>query len=204
MGLQTVKAQENAELVYSSSGKPVNAKNNRNKKTGFDASRIIFGGGLGLGFGSVTNVSVAPIVGYRITDNFSAGIGMGYQYVRVKDYYPVYDKNNTVIYKPYTANIYSPSVWTRYVIWKNIFAHLEYEHNFMSFKEYYNNYSVTLDILDRTVKYNAPSLLLGGGFRQPVSDRVSIVFMGLYDVIQDKYSPYKGTIAFRFGIVAGF
>lgn len=204
LGINAAFAQDDVPM-YSSTGKPVKDGKVANRKDGgFDASRIIFGGGFGFGFGNVTNINVAPLVGYRISDRFSAGVGMGYQYMRVKNYFSVFDASSNTVYKPFTANIYSPSVWMRYVLWNNIFAHVEYEHNFMSFKEYYNNYTVSTDILSRDVKYNAPSLLVGGGIRQPLSDRVSIIFQGLYDVIQDEKSPYKGTIAFRFGIVAGF
>ena len=44
--------------------------------------RIWFGGGLGLAFGSVTNIAVEPMVGYKITRNgkLSAGLGISYQY----------------------------------------------------------------------------------------------------------------------------
>jgi hypothetical protein len=199
--------QASAQEVYSSSGRPVdeNNKTRVKKDKGFDASNIIFGGGFGFGFGTVTNVNVAPIVGYRFSDNFSAGLGMGYQYYRIKNFFTVYDPSiGTQTRKPLNSNSYSPSVWMRYVLWNNIFAHVEYEHNFMTYKEYYNDTIAPGNILSQNVKYNAPSLLVGGGLRQPVSERVSIIVMGLYDVIQDKYSPYRGTIAIRFGIVAGF
>lgn len=199
--------QASAQEVYSSSGRPVdeNNKTRVKKDKGFDASNIIFGGGFGFGFGTVTNVNVAPIVGYRFSDNFSAGIGMGYQYFRVKDYWRVYDPaTQGSAYKPLTSNGYSPSVWMRYVLWNNIFAHVEYEHNFIKYREYYNDSIAPGDILYRSVKYNAPSLLIGGGIRQPISDRVSLLFMALYDVLQDEYSPYRNTIALRVGIAAGF
>lgn len=194
----------NAQEVYSSSGRPVNDKRHTQQKKGFDASRIIFGGGLGFGFGNVTNISVSPIVGYRISDNFSAGVGLGYQYFRIKDKFTLQDQNLGYIKKPYTATMYSPSIWGRYVIWRNIFAHLEYEHNFMS-ETVYDPYVIYTGP-EKAIKnrINVPSLLLGGGIRQPISERVSIIFQGLYDVLQDKNSPYLGTISFRFGIVAGF
>jgi hypothetical protein len=194
----------NAQLVYSSSGRPVSAKK-KDPKKGFDTHRIIFGGGFGFGFGNVTNVSVSPMLGYRISDNFSAGVGFGYQYLRVKDYYALYDANNVEYRKPFTANMYSPSIWGRYVIWHNIFAHLEYEHNFMTYTDYKPNYTIALNYYEQVnVKYNAPSILIGGGIKQPLTDRVSILFMGLYDVLQDQHSPYKGSLAFRFGVVVGF
>jgi len=204
LGVGAAYAQDDVP-VYSSTGKPVrDGKVAGRKQKGFDASRLIFGGGFGFGFGNVTNINIAPAVGYRISDRFSAGIGMGYQYVRVKNYYPVFDASYNTVYRPFTANVYSPSLWTRYILWNNVFAHIEYEHNFMSFKEYYNNYTVSNDILTRNVNYSAPSILVGGGIRHPISDRVSIIFQGLYDILPDKNSPYRGTIAFRFGILAGF
>ncbi len=201
-----ITAHAQQEEVYSSTGKPIKLNKKEEKKKGFDPQRIVFGGGFGLGFGDVTNVAVSPVVGYAITDKFIAGVGVGYQYVRVKDYWSVFDPNTAdVLYKPFTSNVFSPSIWTRYVVWKNLFVHAEYEHNFMSYTRYYNNTSVwPAEIVKDKVKYNAPSLLLGAGIRMPVSDRVSFIIMGLYDVIQDQYSPYRGTVAFRFGVNAGF
>ena len=73
----TASAQE----VYTSSGRPANAKKKEEKQKGFDISRLVVGGGIGLGFGDITSISVSPMVGYRITDNFSAGVGFGYQYL---------------------------------------------------------------------------------------------------------------------------
>ncbi len=205
LGVNTVFAQDDVPM-YSSTGKPVrDGKVASRKKSGFDASRIIFGGGFGLGIGNITNVSISPIVGYRVSDRFSAGVGLGYQYVRIKNYSELFDASNNTVYKPLTASIYSPSVWMRYILWNNIFAHVEYEHNFMTQRQYRNNNSIYLGAIEEVkLRVNAPSLLVGAGIRQPVSDRVSILFQGMYDVIQDKNSPYRGTIAFRFGIVAGF
>lgn len=202
IGFASVSAQE----VYSSSGKPIKEKKEEKEDKGFSTSKIIFGGGFGLGLGSVTNISVSPMVGYRITDRFSAGVGFGYQYLRVKDYYPLTDPaTGQGVYKPLKASMYSPSVWARYVFWNNLFAHAEYEHNFMSFKRYFNNTALNPPaISSMNDTRNAPSLLLGGGGRWPVSDRVSFIILALYDVIQDNYSPYKGTVAIRFGINAGF
>jgi len=205
LGVNTVFAQDDVP-VYSSTGKPVrDGKVASHKKTGFDASRIIFGGGFGLGFGNITNINVAPVVGYRFSDRFSAGVGLGYQYIRVKDgFQGLFDENNNMVNKPKTYNAYSPNVWARYVLWHNIYAHLEYEHNIMTMKRFYNDYSQGVGIHSETLKLEAPALLIGAGIRQPVSDRVSVLFQAMYDVLQDQNSPYYKTIAFRFGVVAGF
>lgn len=192
-----------AQEVYNSSGSRVRPGAHK-KKTGFDPQRLIFGGGLGLGFGTVTNIAVSPVVGYRITDKFSAGIGLGYDYLRVKDYYQLVDFNGNPKYYDYKTSIYSASVWARYLLFENVFVHAEYEHNFMSFTDYRYAQNGSGDIEGYKLNYNAPSLLLGGGFRQPISERSSFVAMALYDVLQDKYSPYYKTISFRVGVNVGF
>lgn len=195
-----------AQDVYTSSGRSANAKKKQEKK-GFDPSRLIIGGGLGLAFGNVTNISVSPIVGYRLTERLAAGVGLGYQYVRIKDYWVITDLQTAQDrFYPYKASIYSASVWTRFVVWNNLFLHAEYEHNFMSFKEYDYDYNVSYPypIVDKNVNYNAPSVLLGAGYRAPVSPRASFTVMALYDVLQDKYSPYQNSIFFRFGFNVGF
>src|SRR5687768_15674407 len=49
--------------------------------------RIVTGGGLGLGFGSVQDfVSVSPVIGYRLTTKFIAGTGFTYRYTNFKPY----------------------------------------------------------------------------------------------------------------------
>ena len=47
--------------------------------------RIVTGGGLGLGFGSVQDyVSLSPVLGYSITKKFIAGTGVTYRYTNNK------------------------------------------------------------------------------------------------------------------------
>lgn len=198
--------------VYSSTGKPLN-KSQKDVKSDrlIDPDRLIIGGWGVFGIGSgVTNIGITPILGYRITDNFSAGIGFGYQYFRFKNYfvyateidsfgYPVsFDTANL------NAHFYSPSVWMRYLIWNNIFAHTEYEQNISTYREYYNNTLANPPYETRKITVSVPSLLLGGGIRQPVGRRSSIVAMVLYDVIQDERSPYYQTVAIRLGFNFGF
>ena len=42
------------------------------EKKGFDPQRLFFGGNFGLTFGNFTFINVSPVVGYRLTDKFSA------------------------------------------------------------------------------------------------------------------------------------
>ena len=195
-----------AQEVYTSSGKPANAKKKEKKPEGFDVSRLIIGGGIGLGFGTVTSVSVSPIIGYRISDKFSAGVGFGYQYLRVKDYWEVEDFNNpgVVNYYDLKSSFISASVWARYLILTYLFTQVEYEHNFMSLTEPRFSPSGSGAIENAKVKWNAPSVLVGIGYRQPITDNSSLYIMGMYDVLQHEYSPYRGGIFPRIGFNIGF
>ncbi|MCB0696180.1 MAG: hypothetical protein KDC07_02370 [Chitinophagaceae bacterium] len=198
-----------AQDVYSSSGKPLNrSETNVKSDKLIDPQRIIFGGWGIFGIASgVTNIGATPILGYRITDYFSAGVGFGYQYLHIKNYFSVIVDPVTAREElhPLNAHFYSPSVWMRYVIWNNIFAHVEYEHNISSYKEYTNDYTKSPPpVITKNTTLTVPSLLAGGGIRQPISDRASMVFMALYDVLQDQNSPYRNTVAFRLGINIGF
>ncbi|MCB0699063.1 MAG: hypothetical protein H6551_09030 [Chitinophagales bacterium] len=198
-----------AQEVYSSTGKPLNRsqKNVQSDKL-VEPSRFIFGGWGLFGMGSgIINVGATPIVGYRISDEFSAGIGFGYQYLRIRDYNSVITDVNTGAEeaRPLNAHIYSPSVWMRYVIWSNIFAHVEYEQNIFSQTVYDNDFTkYPYPIIKKNESLSVPCLLAGGGIRQPISQRTSLVIMLLYDVLQDKNSPYANTLAIRFGINVGF
>jgi opacity protein-like surface antigen len=199
----TASAQE----VYTSSGRPVGAKPKQQKQQkpeGFDWSRIVVGGTLGFGMGDNTLAfSVAPMVGYRITDKLAAGIGFGYQYYKQKDFFEVPDLFTTEIhYYDYKASMISASVWARYLILDKLFVHAEYEHNFFSFNDYHYNSSGGIESFKE--RLDVPSVLLGVGYRQPVSENASVYIMAFYDVLQREYSPYKGSIQPRIGFTVGF
>lgn len=203
-----------AQETYTSSGKPLRNQKKVKKTQGFDRDRLIFGGGLGLGFSNVsTNLGVSPILGYSITDRWSGGIGLGYQYFSIRDYWMVENPGvlGTYSYKPLRTNLFSGSVWTRYIVYDNIFAHAELEYNHMRFKSYQTDY-LSNQIVSKTNSLSAPSLLLGAGIRQPLADRASLIIMALYDVLNrpndpdnpDRLNPYGNRIFFRGGFTIGF
>ncbi len=192
-----------AQETYRSSGKPkYNAHKKKNDERFID--RLIFGGGITLGFGDYTNIGITPVVGYRITDNFSAGVGLGYQYVRIKDYFQVEDPN-TFITQNYDlkASLFSASVWARYIVWRNFFVQGEFEQNYMNFKTPGYDQSGSGNIVERTTKYQAPCILVGVGYRQPLGDHASVNFSIHYDVLQAEYSPYGNQLFPRIQFLLG-
>jgi hypothetical protein len=193
-----------AQDVYNSSGSRVTNKK-RHEKKGFDLQRLVVGGGIGLGFGDITNISVSPIVGYRITDDFAAGVGLGFQYFRVRDQFPVYNQATTETeYYPLKSTFFYPSVWARYIVYKNFFVHLEGEYDMQSFTAYERASDPNGDPVKYKLKYNSPAALVGAGIRQPITDRASLVIVALYDVLQHEYSPYRNRIDLRIGFNVGF
>jgi hypothetical protein len=207
-----------AQVIYNSSGKQGEAKYARNKpKKGFDPNRLIFGGGVSAGMGDgMLALGVSPIAGYRFSDRLSAGLRLGYQYYWIKDGQELwYGTTGQTVLKNLNYHIISPGVWGRFIVWKSIFLMGEYEHNFFTSKEFFTTQT---GVGSKRVFDNAPSLLLGAGIRQPVSDNASFVLMAFYDVLQnipanqrtDAYgntysiSPYAGQIGFRIGFNLGF
>jgi hypothetical protein len=80
--------------------------------------RIVTGGGLGLGFGSVQDfISVSPVLGYSLTKKFIAGTGITYRYTNYKYYNPSLKLTD-----------YAVSPFLRYNIYRGIFAQTEYEY----------------------------------------------------------------------------
>ncbi|MBL8011207.1 MAG: hypothetical protein JNJ64_11420 [Flavobacteriales bacterium] len=136
--------------------------------------RIWFGGGLGLAFGSVTNIAVEPMVGYKITRNgkLSAGLGISYQYFRDNRFAPAFE-----------TSVYGGRLFTRYRIIDQLFAHVEYSQ--MNF-ELYEVYQ------DRFFRRWVPFLLVGGGYSAHLGGGTYLTATVLFDVIQDPYSPYAG------------
>ncbi len=198
-----------AQGYYSSSTgeKYKSGKNERNKPKGeskFDINRLMIGGGLGLQFGQVTNIAIAPRVGYQFTDFYSAGVGLGYNYFRFKNYgsYPnLYTQRMVNI--NLVSNNFSASIWNRVSLFNILMLHAEFEGNYMRTPL---NIRYNPDTGDPEVNYQnamVPSLLLGGGLRQQVSDYSYLYVMALYDVLQRPFSPYGNTIFFNMGIMVG-
>lgn len=165
-------------------------------KKGFDASRLIIGGSLGLAFGDYTNINISPLVGYRISQFFGAGLAINAQYgsERFRDYY-----GNTGQRNQYS--IFGGGVWGRVYPLDFLFIHIQPEYNYVNLKSTY------YDTDPKTVvkeNYGVASLLMGGGYTQPVGGRAAFSIMALYDVLQDSRSPYQNGLILRVGASLGF
>ncbi|MEO6167697.1 MAG: hypothetical protein ABIO46_09310 [Chitinophagales bacterium] len=150
--------------------------------------RIFVGGNLGLTFGTITNIEVAPLVGYELTPNWAAGVGLRYSYYQDNYYSP-----------PYKTNIFGGMLFTRYILYKGLFLEGDFEAN--NFEVYRLVDPINgIYAVDREW---IPSLLLGGGYSQPLGGHSAFFLSILYDVLQNKYSPYYGVPVIRAGFAIG-
>ena len=144
--------------------------------------RMFFGGGFGLQFGTQTYVEVAPTVGYRITDKLAAGLGMKYIYYK-------FDDN----FFEYSDHIYGGGPFLRYFLFEELFLHAEHEVLNLRVYDY---------LTGEYQRKNISSVFLGGGYRQMLGGNSSLEILLLYNVNENRNSPYINPI-FRIGFGIG-
>lgn len=137
-----------------------NASNSSSR--GFDWERVTIGGGLGLSFGSLTVIDVAPAFGYYLTDNILAGMSGRYTYFK--------DNNQN-----YSTYIYGGSIYSEY-LFNNVplLAHVETEY-------------VNLEWIQNERK-SIVNFYVGGGFKQSFGGRSYIYILGLWNLNETKES----------------
>jgi hypothetical protein len=167
---------------------PDNTKQKEKRKF---TERIVFGGDIGLSFGTITYIKLAPIIGYQVTSRLTAGLGPIYIYENYKDYH-------------LETSTYGGKVLLSYTLIKNsgkggslgigdIMLHAENE--VINVEPLYESYYYGYYFGDRIWIDN---LLIGGGLYQPISGRFGVSMFILWDVTQNTYSPYTNPI-FKFG-----
>ena len=145
-----------------------------------DSKRVYFGGSFGAQFGSETVIEISPLVGYRVTNNFSVGIGLTYMYYSFTDPYSGIN---------YNTNIYGGRLFAKDYVFRNLFVYAEYE--VLNLEEP-NAYTLE----PQRVTTNNP--LVGAGISQPIGRNAYFNIMILFDINPDVYSPYSNPI-FRIG-----
>jgi hypothetical protein len=165
-------------------------------RKGFDPSRLVLGGSLGMVFGDYTNVDISPLVGYRFSDYIAAGVNINAQYGQ----YKLWNYDQVAQRDKYT--IFGGGIWGRVYPLPMVFIHIQPEYNFVTQNSTY--YLANNEKQTYKTNYGVPSLLVGAGYTQSVGGRVGIGISILYDVIQDNRSPYNNSLIYRVGAGLGF
>ena len=129
--------------------------------------RLYTGGNFWANFGTFTNVEISPLLGYRITSDYSVGVGLKYNYFSDRRFTPAL-----------TSSIYGGSVFTRYRFFDKLVAHAEFELLNVS----------NFNSISSTGRIWVPVGLVGGGY---ASNGFQV--LALYDLIGDPNNPYIGT-----------
>ncbi|NQV01760.1 MAG: hypothetical protein HQ542_03890 [Bacteroidia bacterium] len=176
--------------------------------------RVAIGGNIGFQFGTVTGFNISPEVRIRTVDQLYVGVGFVYQYFRFSDYF--WDTLDST-FVSYTSNTYGGRIYLRYYLkslfdgWAgNFFVHTEYEylHYVIPFKLDTNGrYVDVYDYSQQTYSkgkelIDIHSVFVGGGYTQPISNRVFVDFLIMFNLNDNPYSPYSNPV-FRLGVGVG-
>lgn len=159
-------------------------KNTKREKLPF-RERIVFGSDFGLSFGTFTYIKLAPTVGYRITNRFTAGLGPIYIYARDK-------------YYDYETSIYGGKAYGLFVIYQG--TQKENNYGIGDLMLYAENEVINTERYKPSGRIWIDNLLLGGGLYQSLGGRFGVSILVLWDVTQNIYSPYyRSNPVFKFG-----
>lgn len=141
--------------------------------------RMFWGGSFGLQFGTYTNISLLPMVGYRATETFWLGIGGVYHYRS---------------FRRERMHNYGGRVFAQQQVFENFLIHAEFEQ--LSVELPLMNYNTGLYEFKRRF-IGIP--MAGLGYRQRIGERGAADILLLYNFNDSYASPYSNPI-----IRAGF
>lgn len=149
---------------------------------GFKKQNLFTGGSLNLSFGNqVTALGLSPYFGYSINKYVDVAATLGWNYISQRD--NIYNGDKL------RQTILGPGAFVRLFPVKFLFAHAQYEHNFIRYKYIP---PTTLGQPSEITHLNANSFLIGGGFASGRDQyNKSFYYISvLWDVSKDANSPY--------------
>ncbi|MBD80557.1 MAG: hypothetical protein CL840_16705 [Crocinitomicaceae bacterium] len=168
------------------------------KKEKYSGKRTFIGGGFGLGFSQNSGfINVSPILGYNFSKNLQAAMKFTYWY----NWGRAYDAKGGV--HKYDGNIYAYSIFSRYVIFKGLFAHIEPEYMNLPRYEWSRDWSSSTGWTLEERRVDAFNFYVGGGFYQGFSGNSGGFVMLLYNLNETENSFYSNPYI-QIGFTAGF
>jgi hypothetical protein len=153
------------------------------EKKGFKKENLFVGGSITASFFSGgTILGGSPMLGYKLANWVDGGLIFNYTYSGRRDVIYLNDKLR--------QHVYGPGLFMRLYPVRMLFVQGQFEHNFTNVR-----YSDPNGIRQK-FKYEANSLLVGGGFaqgREPSSNTFYYICL-LVDVLKDQNSPYVDNV----------
>lgn len=166
MSLSILYAQEETDVPL-----PKSLQNTKSIKNPDRKIKFLTGGTFGFQIGNYTAIELSPKFGFYPCEYLSLGITGTYMFMRDR-------------YYNYNSHTFGGGVFVEGYLWQRLILHAEYE---------YLNFEVTdYNSLGQLVQTRVGNhgVLLGPGYRQIISDRISLYFLVLFCVYQGNYSPY--------------
>jgi len=147
--------------------------------------RLYYGGNLGLSFGDVTYVDLAPYVGVNFGHNVSGGLGVFYAYREDNRYDP-----------DLSTNDWGASLFARYRPARQFFLQAAYS---------WTDFEYLL-VDGSTAREGYSAIMLGGGFVQEMGGHAAFIISAMYDInwSQDDLTPYDSPWIISAGVSVGF
>jgi len=146
--------------------------------------RIFWGGNIGLMFGNYTYIAVDPVVGYRLTNRLSAGIGGNYSWTKST-------------YYDYVGQTYGCNVFASFTLIKNLSEVLPFYDNggILLYGELsLINTSDLYNILPYGREVWAYTPMAGFAYQSPIGPRSYMLVMILYNFNESSVSPYPNPV----------
>jgi hypothetical protein len=158
---------------------PSNDKSKQSLNDLTHRERTVVGGSLGLGLSSSNGSgmfygSLTPLVGYRVTERLSAGVGFNYTYYKSR---------------LYEEQFYAGIAWARLGLFNGLFACAEID---QVNAPVYSGGGITRE--------SFPLVLAGGGISQGIGHGLGSYFQIMYDFTEEARSPY-GPLIIRGGLL---
>jgi len=181
---------------------------NKNKEEEEDkntfSENLFFGGSLWASFGAITQVEVAPVLGYHINPRFDVGMGAKYIYYNTSTWQQnaISDVTGTSSDVRFSAHIFGGNVFTRYAVINDLnkilpfnfdgrlTAHIEYEGL---------NIPAGFDQDKEGGRFWAHNYWVGGGLQQRMGKKAYLNIFILYNLNGQVYSIYDNPII-RIGV----
>jgi len=145
-------------------------------------SNWTFGGGIGASFGSNNyfNLSAAPRVGYRFTDNLEGG-ALGSISWQKSNYY--------------RSTMFGLGPFLNYYFARSFFVSANYQHYFINYKDTFYDFKATK---------NEDALYLGGGYMQSIGNNSYLQLGLMYNVLwKENSSIFSSGLVPNIGFVIG-
>jgi hypothetical protein len=158
---------------------PSNDNSRENMSDLTHRERTVVGGSLGLGLSSSNGSgmfygAITPLVGYRLTERLSAGVGFNFTYYKTR---------------LYEEKIYAGIAWARLGLFNGLFACAEI-----------NQVNAPSYSFGGAKRETFPLVLAGAGISQGIGHGLGSYFQIMYDLTEEERSPY-GPLVIRAGLL---